>query len=107
MKPIVWLGSSLDDLKAFPDSARRSAGHQLSKVQEGQLPDDWKLVSAIGVGVSEIRIRDAAGAFRVIYVARFANAIYVLHAFQKKSQKTSWQDVDLARKRFRSIRGDV
>ena len=64
-------------------------------------------MSSIGIGVSEIRIRDVAGAFRLIYVARFANAIYVLHAFQKKSQKTSWQDVDLARKRFRSIRGDA
>jgi phage-related protein len=93
--------------KAFPDSARHAATYQLEKIQRGELPDDWKPMSAIGVGVSEIRIRDAAGAFRLIYVARFANAIYVLHAFQKKSQKTSWQDVDLARKRFRSIRGGV
>jgi phage-related protein len=107
MNPIVWIGGSLDDLKAFPDSARQSAGHQLSKIQHGELPDDWKSMGAIGVGVSEIRVRDAAGIFRVIYVARFGNAIYVLHAFQKKSQKTSWQDVDLARKRFRSIRGDL
>jgi phage-related protein len=107
MKPIVWIGSSLDDLKLFPDAARQAAGYQLGKIQHGELPDDWKPMSAIGVGVSEIRIRDAAGAFRVIFVARFGNAIYVLHAFQKKSQKTSWQDVDLARKRFRSIRGDI
>ena len=107
MKPIVWIGSSLDDLKAFPDSARQAAGYQLSKVQHGERPDDWKPMGAIGVGVSEIRIRDATGAFRVIYVARFGNAVYVLHAFPKRSQKTSWQDVDLARKRFRSIRGDV
>jgi phage-related protein len=106
MKPIVWIGSSLDDLKAFPDSARQSAGYQLSKIQHGELPDDWKPMGSIGVGVAEIRIRDAVGAFRVIYIARFGNAIHVLHAFQKKSQKTSWQDVDLARKRFRSIRGD-
>src|SRR5690242_17192774 len=106
MKPIVWIGSTLDDLKAFPDTARQSAGFQLSKLQHGELPDDWKPMSAIGVGVSEIRVWDAAGAFRVIYVARFAGAIYVLHAFRKKSQKTSWQDVDLARKRYRSIRGD-
>lgn len=107
MKPIVWIGSSFEDLKAFPDSARHSAGYQLRKVQRGGVADDWKPMSAIGIGVGEIRIRDAAGAFRVIYFARFANAIHVLHAFQKKSQKTSWQDVDLARKRFRSIRGDV
>lgn len=106
MKPIVWIGSSLDDLKAFPDSARQCAGYQLGKIQHGELPDDWKPMGSIGIGVAEIRIRDAAGAFRVIFIARFGNAIYVLHAFHKKSQKTSWQDVDLARKRFRSIRGD-
>jgi phage-related protein len=105
MKPIAWIGSSLRDLKAFPDSARHAATYQLDKIQRGEQPDDWKPMSSIGIGVSEIRIRDVAGAFRLIYVARFANAIYVLHAFQKKSQKTSWQDVDLARKRFRSIRG--
>ena len=64
-------------------------------------------MTTIGAGVAEVRIRDAAGAFRLISVARFANVVYVLHAFQKKVQKTSWQDVDLARKRFRSIRGDV
>jgi phage-related protein len=107
MKPIIWIGSSLDDLKEFPDTARQCAGFQLSKLQHGELPDDWKPMSAIGVGVSEIRIRDASGAFRIIYVARFSGAIYVLHAFRKKSQKTSGQDVDLARKRFRSIRGDA
>jgi len=107
MKPLIWIGSSLDDLKKFPDAARHSAGFQLRKVQQGEFPDDWKPMTAIGAGVAEIRIRDAAGAFRLIYVARFANAVYVLHAFQKKSQKTSWQDVDLARKRFRSIRGDA
>ena len=107
MKPIVWIGSSLNDLKAFPETARRSAGHQLGRIQRGRLPHDWKPMSAIGVGVCEIRITDVGGAFRVIYFARFGNAIYVLHAFQKKSQKTSWQDVDLARKRFRSIRGDA
>ncbi len=107
MKPIVWIGSSLDDLKDFPESVRRSAGHQLGRVQRGGLPHDWKPMQAIGVGVCEIRLRDVAGAFRVIYFARFGNAIYVLHSFQKKSQKTSRQDVDLARERFRSIRGDA
>jgi phage-related protein len=96
MKPIVWIGSSLDDLKAFPDAARQSAGHHLRKVQH------WKPIAAIGVGVAEIRIRGAAGAFRVIFIARFGNAVHVLHAFRKKSRKTPWQDVDLARKRFRS-----
>jgi phage-related protein len=106
MKPIIRIGTSLDDLRAFPDSARQSAGYQPRKIQHGELADDWKPMGAIGVGDCEIRIRHRAGAFRVIHVARFGNAIHGLHAFQKKSRKTSWQDVDLARKRFRSIRGE-
>ena len=107
MKRVEFLGDSLAEIRRFPEVARKEAGVQLHKIQLGFDPSDWKPMSSIGIGVSEIRIRDVAGAFRLIYVARFANAIYVLHAFQKKSQKTSWQDVDLARKRFRSIRGDV
>ncbi|WP_292532376.1 type II toxin-antitoxin system RelE/ParE family toxin [Methylocystis sp.] len=96
-------GSALDDLRAFPVSARREAGHQLDFVQHGAQPDDWKPMPTIGRGVREIRIRDAAGAFRVIYVAKFADAVYVLHCFQKKTQKTSKADIDLAVKRYRDL----
>lgn len=102
-KPIEFQGSSLDDLRAFPLAARREAGHQLDQVQNGQEPDDWKPMNAIGQGVKEIRIRDAAGAFRVIYVAKFADAVYVLHCFQKKTEKTRKADVDLAAKRYRDL----
>lgn len=70
-------------------------------VQCNRLPADWKPMSGIGAGVSEIRIRAAAGAYRVIYVARFEDAVYVLHAFQKKTQKTSKGDLELARQRYR------
>ena len=102
-KPVEFRGNSLDDLRAFPLSARREAGHQLDQVQNGQEPDDWKPMNTVGQGVKEIRIRDAAGAFRVIYVAKFADAVYVLHCFQKKTEKTSKADLDLASKRYRDL----
>lgn len=102
-KPVEFRGSSLDDLRAFPLAAKREAGHQLDQVQHGQEPDDWKPMNTVGPGVREIRIRDSAGAFRVIYVAKFADAVYVLHCFQKKTEKTSKADLDLAAKRYRDL----
>ena len=102
-KPVEFQGNSLDDLRAFPIGARREAGHQLDQVQSGQEPDDWKPMNTVGQGVKEIRIRDAAGAFRVIYLAKFVDAVYVLHCFQKKTEKTSKADVDLAAKRYRDL----
>lgn len=72
----------------FPGEVRREAGYQLARVQAGKDPADWKPMPSVGLGVNEIRVREDSGAFRVIYVARFAEAIYVLHAFQKKAQKT-------------------
>ena len=102
-KPIEFRGSSLDDLRSFPSQARREAGHQLDQVQSGQEPDDWKPMHTVGQGVKEIRIRDAAGAFRIMYVAKFADAVYVLHCFQKKTEKTSKTDLDLASKRYSDL----
>jgi phage-related protein len=102
-KPVEFLGNSLLDLRAFPLSARRDAGYQLDRVQNGQEPDDWKPMNTIGSGVKEIRIRDATGAFRVIYAAKFTDAIYVIHCFQKKTEKTSKADLDLATKRYRNL----
>ena len=83
-KPATFVGSALDDLRDFPKSARRETGFQLDKVQHGEEADDWKPVPTVGSGVHEIRVRDDAGAFRLMYVAKFPEAIYVLHAFQKK-----------------------
>jgi phage-related protein len=103
LKPIQFRGGALDDLRAFPTAARREAGQQLDQVQRGQEPNDWKPMSTMGPGVREIRIRDVAGAFRVIYVAKFVNAIYVLHCFQKKTQKTSKTDLDVAEGRYRDL----
>lgn len=100
MKPLKFLGNAIDDLRAFPNSARREAGYQLDKVQHGQTPTDWKPMATIGKGVQEIRIRDEAGAFRVVYIAKLADAVYVLHCFQKKTQKTSKADLELAAKRY-------
>ena len=102
-KPVEFRGSSLDDLRAFPSAARREAGHQLDQVQNGQDPDDWKPMNTVGQGVREVRIRDASGAFRIIYIAKLADAIYVLHCFQKKTEKTSKADLDLAAKRYRDL----
>lgn len=102
-KPIKFRASALDDLRAFPMTARREAGYQLDKVQHGLTPADWKPMATVGKGVQEIRVRDEAGAFRVIYVAKFVDAVYVLHCFQKKMQKTSKADLDLATKRYRDL----
>ena len=102
-KPVEFRGNSLDDLRVFPLAAKREAGHQLNQVQNGQKPDDWKPMNTVGQGVKEIRIRDAAGAFRVIYVAKFADAVYVLHCFQKKTEKTNKADLVLAAKRCRDL----
>ncbi|RKR37569.1 type II toxin-antitoxin system RelE/ParE family toxin [Paraburkholderia sp. BL17N1] len=103
-KSLKFCGSSLDDLREFPLSARREAGHQLDQVQRGRDPDDWKPMNTIGPGTREIRIRDANGAFRIIYVAKFEDAIYVLHCFQKKTQKISKTDLDLAAQRYREMK---
>lgn len=102
-KPVEFRGSSLEDLRAFPLTARREAGHQLDLVQNGREPDDWKPMNTVGQGVKEIRIRDEAGAFRILYVAKFADAVYVLHCFQKKAEKTSKADLELAAKRYREL----
>lgn len=104
MKSVRFIGSAKDDLTAFPKSARTRAGHELFMVQVGRDPDDWKPMSTVGPGACEIRVRDEAGAFRVIYVARFRDAVYVLHAFQKKSRKTSRIDLELARRRYGEAR---
>jgi phage-related protein len=102
-KPVEFRGSALEDLRAFPKAARLEAGHQLDQVQHGREPDDWKPMNTVGRGVREIRIRDAAGAFRVLYVAKFDDAVYVLHCFQKKMQKTSKADLNLAAQRYRDL----
>lgn len=103
MKRIVFLGDSLDELRRFPEPARKEAGVQLHKVQQSLEPSDWKPMPTVGPGVREIRIYDDAGAFRVIYVTSIGDAVYVLNAFQKKSQQTPGRHLDLARSRMKQI----
>ena len=103
MKPVSFLGSSRSDVRGFPEDARREVGVQLDRLQRGIDPDDWKPMKTIGPGVREIRVREASGAYRVIYIATLEDAVYVLHAFQKKTQTTSKRDLDLATTRFREL----
>ena len=101
-KPLIWLGRSRRDIRAFPALVRRLAGFQLRRVQQGLEPDDWKSMQAVGPGVREIRVH-IAGTHRVFYLATRADAIYVLHAFEKKTQKTSANDLRTGRERFRAV----
>lgn len=103
MKPAIFLGESLERLREFPASARRRAGYQLDRVQRGLDPEDWKPMATVGPGVREIRVRDDAGAFRVLYVATLADAVYVLHCFAKKGPQTSKLDIQLAVKRYKDL----
>ncbi len=103
MKPVEFRATALVDLRDFPQSAMREAGYQLDRVQNGLEPDDAKPMPTIGAGVMELRIWDEAGTFRVVYVAKFEDAVYVLHCFKKKTQQTAQRDIELARKRFKEL----
>ena len=103
LKPVKFLGDALQRLRDFPNDARHDVGYQLDRVQRGLQPEDFKPMPSIGRGVEEIRVWDESGTFRVIYTARLADAVYVLHAFQKKTQATSKRDVEIASKRFAQL----
>jgi len=104
MKRVDFLGDSLTRLMEFPDDARSEAGFQLRRVQEGEHPADWKPLKEVGPGVREIRVREASGAFRIVYLATLPDRISVLHAFQKKTRQTAQRDIELAAKRFRELK---
>jgi len=103
MKSVEFRGSSQDDLRSFPVEARREAGYQIDRVQQGWLPDDFKPMTTVGPAAMEIRVWDETGTFRVIYVAKFEDTVYVLHCFQKKTEKTAKKDIDLAAKRYKDL----
>jgi phage-related protein len=105
MRPVRFLGDSLKCLRDFPEGARHDAGYQLDKVQRGDQPDDFKPMPSIGKGVEEIRVLDWSGAYRVIYFARREDAVYVLHAFHKKTQRTPKKDLEIAKRRFGQLSG--
>ena len=102
LKPLVFLGSSQDDLRALPAAVRHEVGLELMRVQYGAMPADFKPMPVVGRGAYEVRVK-IAGEWRAIYVAKFEAAVYVLHAFQKKTQKTPAEDIELARKRYQLI----
>lgn len=102
MKPIAWLSNTKDAIRSFSEDARSEAGHQLGRVQLGKQPEDWKPMPSIGIGVNEIRVH-AENEYRVIYVAKFSEAIYVLHAFSKKTRQTSKRDIELAKQHYREL----
>jgi phage-related protein len=101
-KPVVWLGSSLEDVKGFPDDARRVVGFQLYRIQQGLQATDWRPLSRVGKGVREIRVHTNLE-HRVLFVARFEEAVYVLHAFEKKARKTPKRELDIAARRLRDL----
>ena len=103
MKEIAFLGISLKAIREFPEEARREAGFQLDRVQRGMRPSDAKAMPSIGKGVAEIRLWDEAGTFRVIYTAKLAGVVYVLHAFQKKTQATAQRDIERAKARYAEL----
>lgn len=103
-KPIHWVGSTLEDIKQFPDNIKRELGFDLDLVQQGLLPRDYKAMQNLGSGVMEIRVRDISGAFRLVYIAKFADAVYCLHGFQKKTQKTSPKDIAIIKARYAAVK---
>lgn len=103
MKPVSFLGDTLVAIRAFPDGPRREAGFQINRVQRGLEPDHWKPMKAIGSGVREIRMSGAGGAYRVVYIATLADAVYILHAFQKKTRATPKRDIAIAELRYREL----
>jgi phage-related protein len=103
MKPLAWVGDTKRQVQGFPEDARGEAGHQLWRVQMGRDPDDWKPMPSIGTSVREVRIHEPSGAFRIVYIATLSEAVYVLHAFQKKTQRTDKRDVELATARLKAV----
>ncbi len=101
-KPLVWMGSSLEDVRRFPAVARKVTGYALRRVQRGLMPTNWRPMSGVGPGVVELRVSGVME-YRVLYLARFAEAVYVLHAFAKRSRKTSRADIDLTRERLGAV----
>src|SRR5688500_6732388 len=101
-KPLVWVGSVLEDLRAFPEAARRQTGYQLRRVQLGLMPDDWKAMSSVGPGVYEVRVHTELE-HRVLYVAKYDEAVYILHAFEKRTRQTRQADIDLGRQRLAEV----
>jgi phage-related protein len=103
MKPVHFVGSSREDLRELPETVQETAGFQLFKVQQGREPDDWKPMTTVGPGVQELRVRDESGIYRMFYVTKFQEAVYVLHVFEKRSQKTARPDIELGKNQYADL----
>ena len=101
-KNIFWVGSSMRAFQAIPERARLRFSYDLERVQDGSHPSSWRPMSTVGAGVVEMRV-SADGAFRLLYVAKYPEGIYVLHVFLKKSRKTSMLDHEVARARLKAV----
>lgn len=102
-KVINFCGNSGKVIKGFPQIPRERIGYQLDLLADGDEPCDWKPMKTVGAGVQEIRVKSKDGAFRVFYVVNRPDAIYVLHAFQKTTEKTEKRDIDLAKARLKAL----
>lgn len=102
-KAVEFCGSSEEDIASFPDKAKQRMGYQIELLQDGDEPSNWKPMKSVGPGVNEIRVKCKDGAFRVFYVVNRPEAIYVLHAFKKTTQKTEKREIDLAKARLKSL----
>jgi len=102
LKALEWLGSSREAMRRFPATARQRAGYELYLVQSGLQPSDWKSMQSIGPRVHEIRVHTELE-HRVFYIAKFEEAVYVLHACEKKTRRTSKYDLEVAKSRFREL----
>ncbi len=102
LQPLPWLENSQRAVRAFAPNARHDAGYELYRVQLGDEPSDWRPFGEVGAGVREIRVH-ADGEHRVLYLATLPEAVYVLHAFAKKTQRTRKLDIELARARLTDL----
>ncbi|MHB1947413.1 MAG: type II toxin-antitoxin system RelE/ParE family toxin [Gammaproteobacteria bacterium] len=102
MKKIAWLGNTHQLIKGYPDNVKREIGYNLDMIQRGLDPFDWKPMSSVGTGVKEIRIHEE-NEYRVLYVAKFEDAVYVIHSFIKKTQQTPQKDIELAKQRYKEL----
>jgi phage-related protein len=106
LKGVTFWGTSLDDLRNFPQQARRNAGFEIDQLQRGLEPTDWKPMPSIGRGANEIRLEEE-GFFRVVYVAKFPDAVHILHCFKKQTNQTALRDIKLAKARYAALMLDI
>jgi phage-related protein len=101
---VVWEGDSREVLQSFPDDVRQNLGFQLWQLQQGDRPSDYRPLSSIGTGVFELRDQDARAWYRVIYLSRTNDVIYVLHCFEKKSREMPKRDFETAKQRLKAVK---